>query len=113
MIKIYLLFPIMTLLGALGGFFFKKGANNLNFTKIKTVFLNYNLYIGGIFYVIAALLNIVTLKFLPYNIVLPLTAMTYIWTIIIAKFTFNESINRNKVIGIILIVIGSVFIAIR
>ncbi len=27
--NIYLVFPIMTLLGALGGFFFKKGAENV------------------------------------------------------------------------------------
>lgn len=105
----YFLFPVMTLLGALGGFFFKKGADNLN--GIVSLVLNWRVYVGGIFYVSAALLNIVALKFLPYSIVLPLTAMTYIWTMIISKVALGEKITRNKIIGTILIIIGSIFIA--
>lgn len=99
----------MTLLGALGGYFFKKGAENLN--GIISLILNWRVYIGGIFYVSAALLNIVVLKFLPYSIVLPLTAITYIWTMIISKVALGEKITRNKIVGTILIIIGSIFIA--
>lgn len=51
------------------------------------------------------------LKYLPYSIVLPLTAMTYIWTMIIAKVAFLEKITCNKITGTILIIIGSVLIA--
>ena len=44
--KIYLLFPIMTLMGSLGGFFFKKGAAHLDFKNVfRSVFLNLNLYL--------------------------------------------------------------------
>lgn len=107
--NIYLLFPIMTLLGALGGYFFKKGADNLN--GILSLFLNWRVYIGGVFYVSAAILNIVALKFLPYSIVLPLTAMTYIWTMFISKIALDEKITKNKIIGTILIILGSIFIA--
>ena len=107
--NIYFLFPIMTLLGALGGYFFKKGADNLN--GLLSLILNWRVYLGGIFYVSAALLNIIALKFLPYSIVLPLTAMTYIWTMIISKVALGEKITRNKIIGTILIIIGSIFIA--
>ena len=112
--KIYLLFPIMTLMGSLGGFFFKKGAAHLDFKNVfRSVFLNLNLYIGGILYVIAAVLNIVALKYLPYSIVLPLTAITYIWTIIISRLMLKEKVNKEKVIGIILIIIGDIFIAMK
>lgn len=99
----------MTLLGALGGYFFKKGAENLN--GIVSLIFNWRVYIGGIFYVSAAILNIVVLKFLSYSIVLPLTAMTYIWTMIISKIALGEKITKNKIIGTILIILGSVFIA--
>lgn len=107
--NIYLIFPIMTFLGALGGFFFKKGAERID--NFLSLILNWQIYVGGIFYVIAALLNILALKYLPYSIVLPLTAMTYIWTMIIAKLAFNEKITFNKIIGTMLIIIGSVLIA--
>lgn len=109
MTSVYLLFPLMTLLGALGGFFFKKGAQNLN--GILSLITNWKVYVGGIFYVSAALLNILALKFLPYSIVLPLTGMTYIWTMIISKIALGEKITRNKIIGTILIILGSIFIA--
>ena len=99
----------MTLLGALGGYFFKKGAENLN--GIVSLIFNWRVYIGGIFYVSAAILNIVVLKFLSYSIVLPLTAMTYIWTMIISKIALGEKITKNKIIGTILIILGYVFIA--
>ncbi|MPQ42586.1 EamA family transporter [Clostridium tarantellae] len=108
--SIYIIFPLMTFIGSLGGFFFKKGAEYL--IDIKSLFLNWRLYIGGILYVTAALLNIFVLKFLPYSIVVPLTAMTYIWTMIISKIMLKEKINLNKIIGVILITIGSIFIAI-
>ncbi len=114
MSSIYLLFPIMTLMGSLGGFFFKKGAANLDFKDIfKSIFLNKNLYIGGVLYVISAVLNIIALKYLPYSIVLPLTAITYIWTIIISRLMLKEKVNKEKVIGIILIIVGAVFIAMK
>ena len=107
--NIYLVFPIMTLLGALGGFFFKKGAENVE--NFLSLILNWKICIGGIFYVTAALLNIGVLKYLPYSIVLPLTAMTYIWTMILAKIALGEKITCNKITGTILIIIGSVLIA--
>lgn len=107
--SVYLLFPFMTFFGALGAFFFKKGTESLN--GIVSLFTNWKIYVGGIFYVTAAVLNIIALKYLPYNIVLPLTAMTYIWTIIIARVTLGEKITKKKIIGVILIIIGSAFIA--
>lgn len=111
MSSVYWLFPFMTFFGALGAFFFKKGTETLN--GILSLFINWRIYLGGIFYVTAAVLNIIALKFLPYNIVLPLTALTYIWTIIIARVTLGEKITPKKIIGVILIIVGSAFIAMK
>ena len=108
--NIYLVFPIMTFFGALGGFFFKKGAENVD--NFLSLIFNFKIYIGGFFYVTAAILNIFVLKYLPYSIVLPLTAMTYIWTMILAKIALAEKITSNKIIGTILIILGSLLIAI-
>lgn len=108
--KTYLLFPIMTLFGSLGAFFFKKGTEKLK--GILSLFIIWQIYLGGFFYVTAALLNIVALKFLPYSVVIPLTSVTYIWTLIIARIALGEKITAKKIIGIILILIGSVFVAI-
>ena len=95
--NIYLVFPIMTFFGALGGFFFKKGAKNVD--NFLSLIVNFKIYIGGFFYVTAAILNIFVLKYLPYSIVLP-------------KIALGEKITGNKIIGTILIILGSLLIAI-
>ncbi|MGP1608505.1 MAG: EamA family transporter [Clostridium sp.] len=73
---------------------------------------NIYLYYGGILYILAAILNIFVLKYLEYSIVLPLTAITYIWTMLISKIYLKEKITKLKILGIILIVIGSYLITI-
>ena len=98
----------MTMLGAVASLFFKKASDSDSI--LKTI-ANPNLYIGGVLYVIAALLNIYVLRFLDYSVVLPLTALTYIWTMIISFLILKERISRKKMFGVAFIVIGSLLIA--
>lgn len=100
----------MTLIGAIASLYLKK-ASGLN--GILNIIKNINLYIGGILYLISAVLNIYILKFLDYSIVLPLTSITYIWTMILSYFKLNEKINRKKIIGVMLIIIGAILVSIK
>lgn len=96
-----------TLLGAFGGFFFKKSTKSTSvFGIIKSPFL----YLGAGFYVLGAVLNIIVLKYLPYSVVLPITSITYMWTLILSLFLLKERITKLKVSGVALIIIGSIFI---
>lgn len=99
----------MTLLGSLGGFFFKKctAGNSLSST-VRGPYL----YIGVSFYVAGAVLNIVVLKFMPYSVVLPMTAITYVWTMVLSYFFLKEKMTINKIIGIVSILSGAVLIGV-
>lgn len=100
---------VMTLLGAFAGLFLKRAsASNGLVAMIK----NYNLYLGGGLYLIAALLNIFVLRHLDYSFVLPFTAITYVWTMLISYFVLKEKITIRKIIGVCLIVGGALVIAI-
>ncbi|MFD2922532.1 EamA family transporter [Halobacillus naozhouensis] len=104
MIKWVGIIMVFTLLGAVGGYFFKRAtsegvAMNGHFMK--------NLTIGVAFYGSGAILNIITLNYLPYTIVFPLTSITYVWTMLISYVFLNEIISRKKMIGVLFIVIGS------
>lgn len=100
----------MTLLGSLGGYFFKRcSARGL---KLSLYFI-INLGIGGTLYVAGAVLNIWLLKLLPYTIVYPLTAVTYIWTLIFSYFFLSEKINRRKVFGVLLIILGACLLVVK
>lgn len=63
-------------------------------------------YLGGILYVVSALLNLYLLKQLPYSIVVPLGSLTYIWTLGISYKFLGEAVTRQKIWGIVLILIG-------
>ena len=109
-ITCYILIFIMTVLGAFAGLFLKKSSSA---SSIKNLILNINLYFGAILYLISAFMNIYVLKFLDYSIVLPLTSITYIWTMIISYFLLKENITSKKIAGIVLICLGAILITIN
>lgn len=108
MIEYIIILIVMTLLGAFAGLFFKRASRSDGLIKLIK---DYNLYIGGGLYVIAALLNIYVLQYLDYSFVLPFTAITYIWTMFISYIILKERITLKKVIGVCLIVCGALLIA--
>lgn len=104
---IYVVILIMTFLGALASVFFKK----ISVIKsIKGILMSRYLYYGCSLYFIASILNIYILKFINYSKLLPLTSFTYIWTMILSFFIFNEKINKLKIAGLFFILIGSILI---
>lgn len=103
-----LLFVILTLFGAFGGYCFKRAISKSD-TIIKVIFQPY-LYLGGMLYVLGALLNIIVLKKYSYSVVLPITSLTYIWTMLISRYLLKENITRKKSLGVVLIIIGAVIL---
>lgn len=102
---LFLIILGFTLLGSYGSYCFKKAASKESIIKIL---LEPILYMGAILYLISLLLNIYILEYLPYNVVFPLTSLTYVWTLIIARVVLKESITKKKIIGIILLGLGVV-----
>jgi drug/metabolite transporter (DMT)-like permease len=98
----------MTLLGAIAGYYLKKASEHdclINLIKNKYF------YFGAIIYLIAAIVNIVVLRVLPYSVVLPLTGITYIWTMFIARFLLKENISIKKILGVCMIILGAFCVA--
>lgn len=109
MIIYYLLLVLMTLSGAIAFLFLEKASGS---EKIIYMLKNINLYIGGGLYLISALLNIFVLRYLDYSVVLPLTSITYVWTMIISYLILKESITKRKIAGVALILVGAVLVSI-
>lgn len=107
--KYYVLLFAMTIFGSVASFFLKKASA---IDGLKSLLMSYYIYVGGVLYFISALLNIVVLRYLDYSIVLPLTAITYIWTMFISSKMLGEKISFRKIIGTCAILIGAIFVAI-
>ena len=106
---VYLALLIMTMLGAVAAFCLKRAVGEAKRTWM--LLCNRFFLIGGILYFISAVLNIYALKFLPYSVVLPFTAITYIWTLFLAKEFLQEKIGRSKKAGMAMIIVGVILIA--
>lgn len=99
---------IMTILGSIASLFLKRASGH---NKITEYLFNANLYIGGGLYLASAVLNIIVLQKLDYSLVLPLTSITYIWTMMISYIVLKEKITTKKIVGVMLILAGAVCIS--
>lgn len=103
----YLLLLAMTYLGAQASVFFKRLAGERNILGILS---SPYLYLGGGLYLIAALLNIYVLSLMEYSKVLPLTSLTYGWTMLLSYLVFKEKINIQKIVGLLFVIAGAIMI---
>jgi len=94
----------MTLIGAFGAFFFKRSTEQTS--SFWQLFRIPNFYYGAGLYVTSALLNVVLLRFMDYTILYPMTAVTYIWALIISSLFLREKITKSKIAGVLLICVG-------
>ena len=108
MVIYYIVLLVMTMFGSVASLFLKK-ASGLN--SLIDMLKNINLYIGGFLYVSSAVLNIWLLKILDYSVILPLTSLTYIWTMILSCFILKEKITVKKIAGVCLILVGAIIIS--
>ncbi len=107
---IVLLVVVMTLSGTFGAIFFKKASAAIDRTHLLRMLVNPNLYIGGFFYVLGAVLNIILLRYMDYSVLYPMTSLTYIWTMIVSYLVFKEKINAYKISALCCIVLGIVIL---
>ncbi len=106
---IYTSLVFMTFIGSVASLFLKKASGS---NGIKSMLVNLNIYIGGLLYLLSAVLNILILRFLDYSVVLPLTSLTYVWTMIISYLILKEKITIKKILGVVLILVGAVIVSI-
>lgn len=109
MIVYFISLLIMTLLGSVASLFLKKASAADGLTGFIT---NRNLYIGAFLYLLSAVLNIWILRYLDYSVVLPLTSLTYVWTMIFSHMILGEHITAKKIVGVLLILTGAVCVSI-
>ena len=107
MIK-YIFVLLMTLAGSLGAFFFKKSTSDL--TNVFSLLRVPSFYLGGFLYCLAALMNVVLLRYMDYTILYPMGAIAYIWSLIISNRFLGEKITKKKVLGIAFICVGVVLL---
>ena len=104
----FIILLIMTFFGSVASLFLKKASGT---EGLLALIKNPYLYIGGGLYLFSAVLNIWILRDLDYSVVLPLTSLTYIWTMVLSYLILKEKITKKKIGGVILILIGAICVS--
>lgn len=104
----FIILLFMTLLGSVASLYLKKASGT---DGVIALIKNVNLYIGGFLYLASAVLNIWILRYLDYSVVLPLTSLTYIWTMVLSYMILKEKITKKKIAGVVLILVGAICVS--
>ncbi len=105
---------VACIIGAFGALYMKKSAANftLKWKKLFSNLKNKNLMIGLFLYAASTVLFVILLKHNKLMFLYPMTSLTYIFAIILSKMILNERITKYKIIAVILIILGNIFITI-
>lgn len=103
--KLILSVLVMTLFGSLGALFLKRGSAKVS--ELKSLVTTPQIWLGVLFYLAGALLNIYLLRGYSYSIVYPLTSLTYVWSLILSALLLHEKVTVQKLFGIAAICLGA------
>lgn len=98
---------IATVFGSFGPIYFKKGSKDF---KLSTIYKNYNFILGVALYAAGTLIFIPSLKGGELSVLYPLVSLSYIWVSLLSIKMVGEKMNKFKWIGVLLIIIGVIFI---
>ena len=102
-LKVLPLLLTSTVLTALGQFTWKIGAPSLS---LSTIFSNPYLWFGFIFYGVATVLLIMSLKSTQLSHAYPILSAGFIWVTILAVAILGESFSGLKLLGLFCIIGG-------
>ncbi|MCX5829845.1 MAG: EamA family transporter [Deltaproteobacteria bacterium] len=98
-----------TVVGSFGALLLKIGIDRIQPNLLSIIF-NKRIILGIFLYVISSLFFIYALKGGELSVLYPMVSFGYIWVTINSKLFLKEYLNKYKIIGIIFIVIGIIFI---
>ena len=106
--RYYVILLVMTMIGSAASLFLKRATGS---EGVLQMLKNTNLYLGAGLYFLSALLNIYILKYLDFSVVLPLTSITYVWTMLLSGLVLKEKISAKKIMGVALIFVGAILVS--
>lgn len=104
-IRYSLLLIFATLISSISQVLLKKSANNTYENRIQE-YLNPLVMIAYVIFVVSAVLTMVSYKVVSISVGAMLEASSYVFVFLFDRFLFKETVNRRKILAIVLIIIG-------
>jgi len=93
-----------------GQILMKKGMLLESSINLKRIIANYQIILGGLFYIASFIFWLNVLKILPLSIAYPSASIAYVGVVLASAIFLAERITVFKIIGLTLICIGVIFI---
>lgn len=103
--KIIIVVLFMGCLGSIGQLFFKKASDSLSF-EIWSLISNKWLILGLLFYGIATIGYVISLRYGDLSVLYPIIAFSYIFVMILSWKFLGESMTLLKILGSLGIVLS-------
>ena len=87
------------------------GAFHFSVDFFKRLLVNWQFACSGVSVIIATILWMYILKHFDFSMAYPMISISYIFGMVASIVVFNESIPSTRWIGVILIMIGVIFVA--
>jgi multidrug transporter EmrE-like cation transporter len=101
-----LLFLVAAVLGALGQFLYKSGAEQTTASWVSYL-LNWRLWLGVVCYIAVMVLFVAAFKQGgALSVLYPVYATTFIWAALIGLFVYGEQIKQSNILGMALLIAG-------
>jgi len=100
---------LCTVILAASQYFMKLAAPKFSL-RISGIFLNWPIYVGFLLLGVGSLLLTAALKKGDLSTIYPIISLSFVWTTLMAIIIFNEQITKLKILGIITIIIGVIFL---
>lgn len=108
-IRSFTLILFTTLFVAIGQIFFKISSEEF-ILSIESILLNYNLWIGFVFYGLGLIILILGIKEGELTKLYPVLSLSYVWVLLASMIIFLEPLTATKIIGTICIIGGVSFL---
>lgn len=111
-ITAYSLLLVICIVSALSQVLLKKAAKKEHATFISQ-YLNFEVIFAYFLFFVVVIVNSLLLRYIPYSVASVFSeSMPCVLAIISGVFFFHEKISRHKLLGILMIMIGIIFIVI-
>jgi drug/metabolite transporter (DMT)-like permease len=97
-----------SVVGSFGAVFLKFGSATVG--RSLLTFVNRNLILGVALYLGSSVFYGLGLKGGQVSVLYPMVSLGYIWTMIWSRIFFKETFNKQKLIGLGLVLLGVVFV---
>jgi drug/metabolite transporter (DMT)-like permease len=101
---------LATIFTTAGQLLWKFGVKGISDGAGAIAYINWPIFFGCVVYGLAAILMIIALKFSELSKIHPFLALGFVWVTLFAPIFLGEIISLTRISGIIVIIIGVIFI---